>query len=71
MCQCSHAWRAVALAWFSATAAAAAPTWPFEPARDEFSTAALLDLRSLNETVAGETGFVRVGPQGGFVRGDG
>ena len=48
-----------------------APSWRFEPARDAFSADALLDLRELNEKVAGETGFVRVGPDGEFLRGDG
>ena len=46
-------------------------TWPFSPPRDTFSAGALLDLRSLNETVAGETGFVRSNADGDFVRGDG
>ena len=48
-----------------------AATWAFNPPRDEFLSTALLDLRSLNEKQAGETGFVRVGADGGFVRGDG
>ncbi|HWH81088.1 MAG TPA: hypothetical protein VNU71_02510 [Burkholderiaceae bacterium] len=54
-------------------AATTAPldTWRFEPARDTFSPDALLDLRALNEKVAGASGFVRVGADGGFVRGDG
>ncbi|HOZ64821.1 MAG TPA: hypothetical protein PK497_10430 [Burkholderiaceae bacterium] len=46
-------------------------TWAFEPAQDTFSAGALLDLRSLNEKTAGETGFVRVDGKGDFVRGDG
>ncbi len=47
-------------------------TWAFEPQRDRFSPEALLDLRALNETVAGETGFVGRSPDGGdFARGDG
>lgn len=45
--------------------------WPFDPPRDAFSSNALLDLRGLNETTAGETGFIRVSPDGDFVRGDG
>ncbi|HKX43518.1 MAG TPA: hypothetical protein VJO99_20325 [Burkholderiaceae bacterium] len=45
--------------------------WAFRPAPDEFRADALLDLRSLNEAVAGETGFIRVGANGDFVRGDG
>ena len=39
--------------------------------RDTFSSAAMLDLRSLNEAVAGSTGFVRTNANGDFVRGDG
>ncbi len=47
-------------------------TWPFEPERDTFREDALLDLRHLNEDVAGEHGFIRQSPDGmGFVRGDG
>ena len=34
-------------------------TWDFKPLRDSFSADSLLDLRSLNEKVAGESGFVR------------
>jgi hypothetical protein len=45
--------------------------WPFAPGQDEFRTDALLDLRGLNEKVAGEKGFVRVDARGDFVRGDG
>jgi len=48
-----------------------APSWRFEPARDAFSADALLDLRELNEKIAGETGYVRVGADGEFLRGDG
>ena len=48
-----------------------AGTWNFSPARDGFSAEALLDLRSLNESTAGETGFVRANTEGDFVRGDG
>lgn len=46
-------------------------SWPFEPARDAFSPDALLDLRSLNEKVAGESGFVRANADGDFVLGNG
>lgn len=47
-------------------------TWPFEPERDAFDPAALLDLRSLNEEVAGRAGFVRRSADGNdFVLGDG
>jgi hypothetical protein len=51
--------------------AGAQTTWPFTPPRDTFSADALLDLRHLNETVAGETGFVRSTTDGDFVRGNG
>ena len=33
--------------------------WSFEPAPETFSRDALLDLRSLNEDVAGQSGFIR------------
>ena len=46
-------------------------TWAFQPARDEFRPDALLDLRSLNEKQAGESGFVKVDADGGFVLGNG
>lgn len=42
-------------------------TWAFEPARDEFRADAVLDLRALNEKVAGESGFLRVDANGDFV----
>ena len=48
-----------------------AQTWPFSPPRDTFSAESLLDLRSLNEGIAGETGFIRTNTNGDFVRGDG
>ncbi|MBM3497870.1 MAG: hypothetical protein FJX74_04280 [Armatimonadetes bacterium] len=48
------------------------PTWAFEPPRDEFSPAALFDLRLLNEKIAGQSGFVRRSDDGNdFVLGDG
>lgn len=47
-------------------------TWDFHPQPDAFDPAALLDLRGLNESVAGEHGFVRLTQDGnGFLRGDG
>jgi hypothetical protein len=47
-------------------------TWTFNPAKDTFKADTLLDLRPLNEKVAGEKGFVRLSPDGsGFVLGDG
>ncbi len=46
--------------------------WAFSPAQDAFAGDALLDLRSLNEKVAGESGFVKESPDGGdFVFGNG
>lgn len=46
--------------------------WAFQPGKDSFSPGALLDLRSLNEGIAGETGFVRVDPAtGDFLLGSG
>ena len=45
--------------------------WAFEPGRDELSPDALLDLRYLNEDVAGEHGFIKLSDDGdSFVRGD-
>lgn len=46
-------------------------TWAFEPDDDEFSPKALFDLRSLNEKVAGESGFVQRTPAGDFALGNG
>ncbi len=49
-----------------------APTWPFEAAKDDFSPQSLLDLRSLNEKVAGESGFITRSRDGNqFVLGNG
>jgi len=46
--------------------------WAFQPTRDAFSPDALLDLRSLNEKVAGESGFVTRSKDGNdFVLGNG
>lgn len=46
--------------------------WPFLPQRDTFASTAKFDLRSLNEKVAGQHGFVRLSPDGeSFVLGDG
>ena len=51
---------------------AGAKTWPFLPPRDTFPADAVLDLRDLNEKVAGQSGFVRLSPDGeSFVLGDG
>ena len=47
-------------------------TWPFQPTKDEFSSAALLDLRGLNEKFAGEHGFItRTRDGNDFAFGDG
>jgi hypothetical protein len=55
-----------------AAGAASEESWPFHPPRDEFAPDALLDLRRLNESVAGEHGFVRRSADGSdFVLGDG
>jgi len=45
--------------------------WAFAPKPDDFAPSALLDLRSLNEKVAGEAGFVKVSPGGDFLLGSG
>ncbi len=68
-----HVLIAAALVLGGSVALSAEPpgTWAFDPPADTFSPAALLDLRRLNEPVAGESGFVKVGADGGFVRGDG
>ena len=50
----------------------AGKTWAFEPKKDTFAADALFDLRSLNEKVAGESGFVKKNADGsGFLLGDG
>jgi hypothetical protein len=47
-------------------------TWAFVYQTDKFTSDALLDLRFLNENVAGEHGFIRQSIDGeSFVRGDG
>ena len=47
-------------------------SWSFSPKRDLFSPTALLDLSNLNESFAGEHGFISLSPDGNsFVRGDG
>lgn len=49
-----------------------AQAWDFVPEPDTFSDDALLDLRYLNETAAGETGFIRRSANGqDFVTGQG
>ncbi|EAZ90525.1 hypothetical protein [Crocosphaera chwakensis] len=47
-------------------------TWEFKPERDRYDKNSLLDLRYLNEKVAGETGFIHLSPDGkDFVKGNG
>lgn len=56
----------------SATAPGTNEIWSFLSERDSFRNDALLDLRELNEPIAGQKGFVRVSDdKNGFVRGDG
>lgn len=45
--------------------------WAFSPQPDEFRPDAILDLRYLNETTAGESGFLGVNAAGDFVLGNG
>ena len=45
-------------------------TWAFNPGIDTFDSDALLDLRSLNESAAGASGFVHVDASGQLVLGD-
>ncbi len=48
------------------------PSWAFEPGPETFDPSTVFSLRQLNETVAGESGFVRRNAQGdGFVLGNG
>jgi hypothetical protein len=55
-----------------ATAPGASGMWSFQTQRDTFRADALLDLRGLNEPVAGQSGFIGLSPdKNGFVRGDG
>ncbi|NLF39355.1 hypothetical protein GX586_07910, partial [bacterium] len=47
-------------------------SWAFVPPDDPFTTNSAFDLRALNEKTAGETGFIRLSPDGNsFVKGDG
>jgi hypothetical protein len=56
----------------SGAAAVAQETWPFNPGEDRYTADALLDLRAMNEKVAGETGLIKLSADGmSFVRGDG
>lgn len=49
----------------------AAETFPFNPVRDAFKDDAMLDLRWLNETEAGATGWLQINSEGDFVTGSG
>ncbi len=47
-------------------------SWPLAVPDDDFGNGALLDLRDLNETQSGQSGFIRLSEDGNsFVRGDG
>jgi hypothetical protein len=46
-------------------------SWACVPPKDYFFYNALLDLRDLNEGAAGQSGFVKISPEGEFLRGDG
>ncbi|GBF79774.1 hypothetical protein [Aphanothece sacrum] len=47
-------------------------SWEFQPAPDQYDKKALLDLRYLNEKMAGESGFIRLSADGrDFLKGDG
>ena len=66
------AWALALLAWNAAACSAQAPdSWAFEPQRDAFRPDAVFDLRSLNEKVAGESGYLRVDANGDFLLGNG
>ncbi|WP_020475091.1 hypothetical protein [Zavarzinella formosa] len=56
---------------FLPTIVTAQEAWPFDPKPDDFSKDALFDLRSLNEKVAGENGFITVSKDGDFLDGAG
>lgn len=45
--------------------------WAFEPDFDTYKPGALFDLRLLNEKTAGQTGYVKTTPDGGFALGNG
>jgi len=47
-------------------------TWAFEPAQDTYDRRSLLDLRYLNEAIAGESGFVKLAAdKESFLKGNG
>ncbi|MBI5725890.1 MAG: hypothetical protein HZA50_18160 [Planctomycetes bacterium] len=45
--------------------------WAFEPDFDEFNKPSPIDLRPLNEKIAGESGYMKMTPDGDFVLGSG
>lgn len=56
----------------AATVVTTEDTWPFQPQSDLLGEKSWLDLRYLNEAVAGQSGFIRLSADRmGFVRGDG
>lgn len=56
----------------SFTSLAGEERWAFTPPPDAFAADAMLDLRGLNEPIAGASGFVRLSPDGNeFVLGNG
>jgi len=55
----------------AATGPVPAQDFPFDPKPDDFRPDALLDLRYLNEKVAGENGFVGIDKNGDFIDGAG
>src|ERR1700726_3368124 len=71
------AWAALLLATITLSPARAeegqdAGSWAFAHPKDLFDAKALLDLRSLNEKEAGESGFLKLTPDGrGFALGNG
>jgi hypothetical protein len=50
---------------------AAPDTWAFSPGKDDPKAELLIDLRPLNEKVAGEKGFIKSDGSTGFAMGDG
>ncbi len=67
------AWLVVIMAMCAmAPAQQEAGQWAFDPsAKDQFNPDALLDLRGLNEQVAGQDGFVTISKDGQFLLGSG
>ena len=55
----------------SVSAAWGQERWAFEPESDAFSSESLIDLRYLNEEVAGQAGWVKTTEAGDFALGDG